>query len=296
MSALTCAALAAAIAAAQPGAVLTMAPGQTCRTVTIQNRSWAQPVTLVASGVTFQGVVIADIRNFHFVGGQVEAEAGIGGSPRDGYAMRVRNSGNLEIRDVTFTNAARGLVINGSPHVLVEGNRFRAIRADGINLVSLSHATVRNNDFRDFRPNPKRCTLPDGTVLDIGRRFCAERQGDWKDGDHPDAIQMFGRELADIEITGNRIEGNMQSIGVFNGAFKDTVPTRIRINNNWARSPLSWGIALQGCVDCEVMGNDVGRTPEGTAKTQINVNGSTGRFCGNTNPDAPPGHPTTRPC
>lgn len=297
MGALTCAALAAAIAGAQPGAVLTMAPGQTCTNMVLKGRSWSAPVTLNATGVTFRGLMVRDMQGFRFVGGQVEAAAGIGGTWRDGYAMQVRNSRDLQIRDVVFTNASRGLIVNGSHHVLIEGNRFHNIRSDGINLVTMNNAVVRNNDFRDFRPVQQQCDLPEGgRIQGIGRRKCQERSGKWKDGDHPDGIQMFGHELADIEISGNRIEGNLQSIGVFNNSFKDTVPTRIRINDNWARSTRTWGISLKGCVDCEVMRNDVGRTADGTAKIQINVEGSTGRFCGNKNPDAPSGHATVQPC
>ena len=256
----------------------------------VAKRTWEKPVTIKADGATVRGLTLDGVNGLHWKGGTFRASGGMTGSAASGYAVRITKSANVSILGATFTDAVRGLVAGDSKGLLVAGNHFVGLRSDGINLAAMTATQVLGNHFRDFTPNRRRC-LHNGTIeLDTAKRDCA---GIWTDGDHADAIQMWG-DTDDVLIRGNDIAGRMQAIGFF-GRVGDK-RSRIYIENNVAASTSGWGISLQDCADCSVIGNHLSRYKGGTMKQKIVVTGSTGSFCGNVNPDASLSHPTARPC
>lgn len=291
---LTCSVLAAAILAASPGAVLTLAPGQDCPAIKVAKRTWAVPVTVVAKGATVRGLTLDAVNGLTWVGGTIKASGGLMGSGPAGYAMNVKASANLRITGTLFTEGVRGLVVADSEGVEISANQFRGLRSDGVNLAAVRKSRVLANRFREFLPRPTTCTAGGQVTQGLAQRVCVALGGSWKDGDHPDAIQMWGHPTADIVIAGNDVAGDMQSIGFFGASTG--APARVRIENNVLSSAAYWGISLQRCTDCAVTGNRLSRFGDTPRKVKIVVTGSTGRFCGNSNPDAPKGDVTVGPC
>lgn len=260
---LTAAAFLAALMACKGGETLTVKPGEVIPGYIVRGKAWAEPVIIMGDGATFERPHYWDCEGVAHIGGKFVSPFGMLGTGTNAYALWFRGCKRVSVTESEFTDAVRGLVIAECEDVIVADNYFGGLVSEGINLGTIRRAHVTRNKVRDFHPLPL---------------------------NHPDAIQMFGRWIEDVLIEHNDIEGDMQSIGVFNGSYPKVRPQRVRINYNRCRSPRSWGISLQNGDDCEVIGNDMGRTPGGTAKVQINVTGSNGRFAGNSNPDAPAGH------
>lgn len=307
---LTCAALAAAIATATPGAVLTLAPGSQCENIAIQRREWAKPITIIAEGATVDHLRIADSRGIIWRGGTVTRVAGfnLSGAPSNG--VHVSRSANLQFRDMTITKAGRAFVMGRSNGVVIENVTVRDVRAECFMIASSRNVVVRNNRCSGLSPIPRRCTIaaaapmngqpapPPEVRLGTSRRACAEAGGQWVDGDHADAVQLFGSPegfpLEDILVEGNHTVGPVQCYGMFKQ--KKDVGSRIIIRNNYCETDHRWAVLIEDCTDCEATGNVARRynnTPNRTLMQAIN---STGRFCGNDNPDARPGNPLTQPC
>lgn len=280
--------------------------------MTIRRREFVRPLTIIADGATLVGLMIYESRGVRLVGGEYHASGGGGPevSGPAGYALNIRDASRVEVVGGHMTNAMRGVVVGNSQDILLTGLRLQHLRAEGVNLANVQRAEVTRCVVRDFSPVPTTCTLPGtgtthagGAILSaptagevlrgLSRRDCERRGGVWKDGDHPDGIQMWGQN-EDILIAYNDVDGDMQSIGHHGNDALDR-PARVRINFNRIRSNRSWGIRLHNGNDCEVIGNDLGRTPGGTARLQISLHGSTGRFYGNVNPDARADDPTVQP-
>lgn len=301
-----CTAFVAALLAAKGGEVLTLDPGQSCERIAIRKLAPSKPVTVRAHGATVNGLYITSANNLHWEGGTITAPGGMTArSPMD-YAVDLRTGNNISFTGVTFTKAGRGIVTNRVNDLTVRDSRFEGLRSDGMMLAGVDGAVIERNVFRNFSPNPTRCTLkPTGSqeagevIRGLSASACTKRSGSWKDGDHPDGIQMYGDPIANIRINNNSMEGDMQSIGIFSNAriWPNARKERVVVRDNYIRSPRNWGIRLANCSNCEVTGNDLGRTPGGKAMLVINVKGSTGKFCGNKNPDAwDPKDVTVKPC
>ncbi len=289
---LTCATLAAAIAAAQPGAVLTLTPGSDCPAITVRNHHKAKPVTLVLDGAAIRGLTFWNSSGFIVKGGTLSEPT------YKAYAGRLRDgSHSITFEGVTFTDAVRGLVMGGAHDVVVRNSDFFGLKSDGINVVSSQRVTLADNRIGGMDYTPSRCVLTDESVIkSISKAKCKGKGGAWTDGHHPDGIQLWGPGLADITIERNRLNGAMQGI-VFFGSTKGVPPTRVTIRDNHVRiANFSWGISAYDQTELTLTDNDVDRLPGNTYKIKVLAKGSTGTICGNTSPSFPQGARELQPC
>jgi hypothetical protein len=117
----------------QPPEEITLSPGYwPC----IEVRSfYPSRVTIYAHGCTVSGLHIRGGGNFVWIGGQIEAPDGPWGSGHAGYAVSGIRARDVLLKDVTITNAKKGIVWDGgSERLLVEYCRFVGRLVDGIIL------------------------------------------------------------------------------------------------------------------------------------------------------------------
>lgn len=295
---LTCAALVVALLNAQPGQTLTLSPGQQCGPVSLRYKNWVgKPVTVNAEGSTIRGLTIIGGGGFRMVGGTLEASDGMNGAGTAGYSARLRSGvKDVQFSKVRFTNARMGIVIGaGSEDIVIRDSLFDGLRADGVHLFASKAVTIENNEFRDFKAILTKCVLADSSFWGGSRKKCEGLGGKWYDGDHSDAVQFRGEGLRDINISGNRITGDMQAIVQF-GSTKGDPPQRVRIVDNYIRTASYWGVSAQNMLDLTLTGNDVGRMDGSDRKVKMLATNSIGKICGNKSQDTPRNDPAVRPC
>ncbi|OYU15787.1 MAG: hypothetical protein CFE37_04445 [Alphaproteobacteria bacterium PA4] len=240
------------------------------------------PVTIKADGSTIAGLRIVNSSGIIWLGGTIMAPTASEPSASRGYAAHAVNVEGLRFEGVSFTAAARGLVVTDSRNVTIRNSSFTGLRTDGIDAPGTSQLLIENNRFTDFRP-----ILPTGSKAD----------GNWKDGDHPDAIQFWttatNPTMRDIIVRGNVIIGDTQGISTFGprGQGYD----RIAVTGNSLTLSRQAGIALFACRDCSITGNSVLATPDFPKKVNVRFDDSQGRFCGNSIPSIPR-HPAAAKC
>lgn len=260
--------LTAALAGLQPGATVRLNPG-THELIEIKGRSFDPPVTIDASGSVVRGLRLVNVTGVTWRGGSIEAPEGRNGKGPPVYGVDMRKSHGVIFEGVTFTNALRGLVAADSRGLTVRNSRFTGLRSDGINIAGTSDVLIEGSSFTDFTPVKPRGSKEDGT---------------WKDGDHPDAIQMWAtkdnRVNTDIVIRGNVIDGDTQGINTF-GPRGDGYE-RIIVENNRVRVRYPSAISIKDCSDCRVRFNKVDSVPGSKYKAGARLLRSTGSFCGNT--------------
>ncbi len=291
----TCDSLPAAIATAQPGNVLRLEKGENCSAITVRNYQWDVPITLRMQGASIRHLTLWNARGLNVEGGTIlpELEGSLAGR---GITIR-GGSSDITLSGILFKDCRKCLVISeGSRLVTANANIFEPIE-DGINFTGPTDGLrFIDNQMRNFRPQPTKCTLPDKeVVLGLSKRDCEAQGGVWKDGAHPDGIQWWGPSIRDVLIARNRIEGNAQGIGNF-GSTGGVPPIDVRIVDNTVRTKTGWGINARWHTDLKLTGNDVGRFESSTRKVQIRVDGASGIICDNINPDAPAGDLTVAPC
>ena len=274
-------ALAAGIAGLAPGATVRLAPGDH-DLIAINGQRFDPPVTIDANGASVRGLQIYDSQGIVWKGGTISAPQGKQGAGPNFYGVDMRRSKSVTFDNVTFTNALRGMVVADSRGLIVRNSRFAGLRSDGMDVAGTSDVLIEKNSFTDFTPNK-----PTGD----------KKAGNWVDGDHPDAVQMWatkdGPAPSDIIIRNNVVDGDTQGFTTF-GPHGDGY-NRIRIENNKLKTNYPAGIAVLYCSDCSVRGNSVAPQPGAKFKSNINVGGSTGAFCGNQVASVPH-HPTAKSC
>jgi len=296
MMMVTCAGLAAAISAALSGATITLEPGSDCAAFKVRDRDFGNAgLTLVLDGATVRGIEVLRSRGVRIQGGTLRAPDGKFGVALNGYSIRIRDSAFVTVQDAWFTDARIGAVIVDSQNIRLLDNEFSGVRSDGVNIARTSRVRVENNRMFDFSPIRRTCTFPDGTV-EVGwfsKQDCENGGGVWKDGDHPDGVQMWD-SVTDVQVIGNELSGEMQGIGrlgtLGSGIF------RIVVDNNRMNLSFPRGISLEYCNDCQAVGNDVQSNGEGQFPTRILTVGSTGLFCANVVPAMSPTDPVVLPC
>lgn len=277
----------AVLPALAPGKTVTLAPG-TYDLVVIRGQTFAPPVTIEAGSATVRGIRIWDSKGIVWRGGVVTAPGGTmapDGSPGRGpfyYGADVRRSDGVTFDGTRFTDAVRGAAIANSRNIIVRNCEFTGLRSDGINLPGSSLALVENNRFNKFSP-----IKPTGS----------KAEGNWKDGDHPDAIQMWTTKsnprMTDITIRGNTIEGDTQGINTFGPHGEGYA--RITVENNDVRILYPAAISVLQCDGCSVRGNQIASLPGARFTTNVRFDRSTGVSCGNTMAAAP-SHKATARC
>jgi len=225
--------LAAAIATARDGDVLTLPPGD-YGLVKIQNQKWTRPITLDLRQASLRMSVL-DSSGIKMIGGTFENALGEG---TDAYGFYARGSSDLSFEGPLFRNSKRGLVLDRSHHVIVTRATFTNLFVDGMNIAASHHVTVSDSECSAF----------------VSSQIS-----------HPDCIQLWSRAgqgmTTDITLLRNRSIGDMQGFTAF-GSAKDGGYERVTVIGNYAATTYPQGVAIYDCKDCVVKDN-VGMTPRG---------------------------------
>lgn len=249
--------LPAVLKAAQPGDTIKLERAD-FGTVKIAKRTFQPAVVIDAARARLGAVVIDRSSGVTWRGGIVG-----GAAP---YAFSIKASSRIGVESITATDAVRGIVIDNSTDIVVNGNLLTGLRTDGIDIVG-QRITVTNNICRDFSPIP---------------------------ADHPDCIQGWSDETptADVTVTGNSATGTMQAV-----FFRSDTPgalgfDRIRIERNVGRITYGNGFTVLGGRDSLIRWND-GASIDG-GKVMVRMTG-TGTACGNVLAELTKSE-ATRPC
>ena len=239
-----------------------------CTNMELANRSL--PINIIAGSskgpsATITSLRLIRVQNLNWTGGVIEAIAGLETTNNWQHqrGLSVDFSENIRFSDVHFRRALRAATFARSRNVAVVNSRFTEIRADGINLAEVSGAILDGNHFSDFRPSWSTCWR-DGEQIGtspINKASCVALGGTWRDGDHPDCIQMWNFErakpLQDILVARNTIftpgNNNCQALTT-HGTWS---AERVRFLDNVVRTDSAHGIAVSNCVDCEIRGNRI---------------------------------------
>jgi nitrous oxidase accessory protein NosD len=274
----TCATLLAAAVGALPGDTVRLSGD--CPATTLQG---PLPIMIDARGATMRGLVLDAVSGLTWRGGTLRASGGTNGVAGGSYAVQLRGGARLRISGAAITDAARGIVANAVASLRIDGNTFRGLRSDGINLIAGRDTVIDRNIMAGFTPLPTSCTTPQEVRSGLSAAACTAIGGTWRDGDHPDGIQMWGGATR-VRIERNRIDGPVQGIGIF-GPPAEPRSARVSVTGNALALGVPHGITLQQCDDCTIAGNEVIATA--AAKTTIRFDGSTGCVRDNVVPATP---------
>ncbi|MEY2884269.1 MAG: hypothetical protein RL490_1993 [Pseudomonadota bacterium] len=273
--------LAAGIQGLAPGATVRLKPDNHPM-LEIRGEHFDPPVTIKADGSTIGGLRIVESSGIIWLGGAITGPKGGDARPGKDYGIDVVRSNGVRFDGLMVTSAVRGMVIADSQNVSVRNSNFTALRSDGIDAAGSSQLVFENNKFSNFSP-----IKPTGSKKD----------GNWKDGDHPDAIQLWttptNPRMTDIAIRGNVINGDMQGINFFGPRGQGY--GRVTVANNDLSILYSAGVSVFACDECTVTGNVLKAAPEGKYKVNLRFEDSKGRACGNTIVTIP-GHPAAAKC
>lgn len=266
-----------------------LAPGVTVRLkpdnhpmLEIRGEHFDPPVTIKADGSTISGLRIVDSSGIIWLGGAIIGPQGGDVRPGKDYGIGLVRVDGVRFDGLTVTSAVRGMVIADSHNVSVRNSNFTGLRSDGIDAAGTSQLVIENNKFSNFSP-----IKPTGSKKD----------GNWKDGDHPDAIQLWttptNTRLTDIVIRGNIISGDTQGINFFGPRGQGYA--RVTVADNDLSILYPAGISLFACDDCSITRNSLKPAPQGKFKVNVRFDNSNGKLCGNIMP-ALPKHPATAKC
>jgi len=274
-------ALAVAPPVLKPGAVVALGLGP-YPLIKIIGQRFDPPVTIDAGKTMVQGLQIWDSAGIIWRGGVVSAPQGSTGSGPGSYGADIRRTQNISFIGTKITDAKNGIVVGDSQNLIIRNVNFTGLRSDGIDVAGTSDVLIENSRFDDFSP-----VKPTGDKKD----------GTWKDGDHPDAIQLWTtpntRRMTNITIRGNTVDGDTQGINFF-GPRGDGF-SGVIIENNDIRIGYPAAISVFACDDCTVRNNHVSALPGSKYKANLRFEQSNGVVCGNILASIPR-HPATRRC
>ncbi|MFA7441536.1 MAG: hypothetical protein WCZ66_11300 [Sphingomonadaceae bacterium] len=285
----SCATLAAVLGSALPGDTVRL--NQSCDDIVIINgiSKSAPGITLDASTEVFRGGLrLNNVFGLNILGGTFEA-----GPQSRGYATHIVDGGRIIFDDGSYRKAYRGMVVSRTKGITVRNSRFVGLQSDGINIAGTGdNGLIENNRFGDFSPTPSRCTYPDGSVeVRISSRVCKENGGQWKDGDHPDAIQTWGywgRLVVRNNIVENLDGTAAETQGI--NSFGEGPPQYFAVDNNRVQATYSAHIS-NFAKEGTVIGNMVkGKGVKGNVRVSEGI-----IACDNQIPDVP-NHPAGRAC
>ena len=255
----------------KPGATVRLGPGP-YPALTFTNLRFNPPVTIEAGTTRVMGVTFMNSSGFIWRGGNVRAPQGRTGTTPANWGFHVRGSDGITIENSRLSESHIAIAIGDSRNIIVRNNRFANLRSDGVFAAGTSKLLVENNDFRDFFP-----------IKATG----SHAAGNWKDGDHPDAVQIFTtpntRRVTDIIIRDNTVMGDMEGINMFGP--KGDGYARIVIERNSVNVTYAPAISMFACDDCTIRDNRVWKIPGSPYQANIRFEESTGQACGNTMPD-----------
>lgn len=219
------------------------------------------PLTVDAKGATIRGLWLMRVSDLTWRGGTVEAPGGRDGVKQEGYGGIVEWAERVTIEGVTFTNAYRGLVTRRENRdITVRDNLFTGLRSDGLNFTGIRGGLVEGNRFRDFAPIRSTCSFADGRVQGggVAKARCEAEGGSWKDGDHPDCIQMWAT-IEDVVVRGNVIDtpAPIDCQGITSFGRRTDRYARIQVIDNEVTTDDWNAIAIGNCTDCLIRGNRV---------------------------------------
>lgn len=159
----------------------------------------------------------------------------------EGYGVFVVTGSDITVTGGNFQGLKNGIVLSRVEGFNLTGNRFAANRSDGINVGEGRKGLIEKNECVATRIRSK---------------------------EHPDCIQMWSRPtsppVADVIIRGNRAEGDMQGIGLFNhvrNGVDDGGFDRITIEDNDLRVSYPHGIAITNGRNSVVRNNRISTLP-----------------------------------
>jgi hypothetical protein len=274
----TCLSIGAVLASAKGGEQIRL----TGRCASIQiDRQYGAPISIDASGALVRGLTIKG-GNIRWSGGTIEAPEGPYAGGPNGYAVNLmRGAANISFDNVLFTNANRGIRADGINGLSVTNSRFLELGSDGIIASASSNLLIAGNRFADTKARPTQCATVDGVQLGLSRRACVAEGGTWKDGDHPDAVQLR-HGVKDARLAKNVVEGRTQGLSQMAGRGDDPLE-RIVIEDNVIITDFPHKASLSACTDCVVRRNTA-RRPKGSKWKAYFSSGPAFR-CGNIEDD-----------
>lgn len=259
----TCATLAAILASAQGGEVISLT-NQNCPTITI-SKAYTKQVTINAGGSSVAGLVITG-KNVRWRSGMITALGGAFASSTPGYGVRIYNgAANIRFDGVTVTAAKKGVVLDLASGVVFADSRFVLLGEDGIIASRVNGLTVARTRFAQTIGKPSECNVAGVVTLGVPSRDCL---GVWKDGYHADAIQMRNG-VVNARIYDNLVEGPTQGITQMD-TTGDAPLERVIVERNIVRTSNYHPITLgANCIGCRIMNNRVERAVGSQIKAVI---------------------------
>lgn len=271
----TCATIAAMLASAQGGEVITL--NGSCGSITVA-RQYARQVTINGAGSSVAGLVVTG-GNIRWRGGKLSAKHGIHGQAGNGYGVLIhKGAANVQLEAVTITAAKKGIVIDQARNISIVDSRFVMLGEDGMIVSRVNGLTVARNQFGQTIGKPTECLVNGETRLGLSKRNCA---GAWKDGYHADALQMRNG-VVNARISENLVEGKTQGITQMD-TTGDAPLERVIIDRNIVRTDNYHHITLGNCIGCTISNNQVKRATGSQIKAIIRP--GTARRCGNSAQD-----------
>ncbi|WP_194745736.1 right-handed parallel beta-helix repeat-containing protein [Thermaurantiacus tibetensis] len=256
----TCAALPAVVRDAPAGETVVLTTDCPAdRELLIARR--AEPLTIDATGRFLPGGLrLFRVSGLVWRGGTIEALGGAQAAGRAGYGVTLEESSAVTLDGVEVRNARTGVVtIRPGPGLhRIANSRLHRLGSDGINFPGVVAGEIVGNDIRGFEAVRSTCWKGGVQVgsSPIGRAACEAMGGTWRDGAHPDAVQIWGN-ARDILIEANHISAPApqaaQGITTF-GSAEDRY-ARIRVIGNRIETDDANAIAIGNCTGCEVRGN-----------------------------------------
>ncbi|MEN9932089.1 MAG: hypothetical protein RIS17_662 [Pseudomonadota bacterium] len=257
---LSCALIAATLAAAAPGSTVTTGPVRCPARVSLLNRNY-NGVTLDATGAVFaegigmrnvQGLTIkggtwgrrdADTLNLHVIRADAVTDVTIAGTTVLGNAnlkgggISVQpGSQRVTIRDNRLHGHMLGIGVRESSDILIARNAITGSTSDGINSVGNQRVIITNNQCSEFT-----------------KIYPA----------HPDCIQLWsivGQPLqADVYVINNAAIGDMQ--GILSSDPKTVSGRRLFFHGNYLAVTYSHTLTCGGCVESVAMDNVLASYP-----------------------------------
>lgn len=278
-----------AIAAAQGGDTILLAPGEyagvrvnglkfdtavTIRSADPNNEAVLKEFEVYSSkGVQFSGLEFSSVNATEYYAFRVTksesvvfTDINIHGSldnnpANDRSGFLISNSTNVTIENSVFRQLGNGIVHQDNVGLTFSGNTFTQLRTDGIHGGGAQQITIARNTFTDFSP---------------------------ADGDHPDAIQFFTRGMTtssrDIMISDNVVTRGDGKIveGIFFMDETGVMPFKnVTIVRNLVAGGMYDGITVLNVDGFTVTGNTVLAYPDQGSRLSI-FSSSNGVSSGNT--------------
>ena len=255
----------------KPGAVVRLGPGP-YPMLTFNGQHFDPPVTIEAGRARVMGITVRNSSGIVWRGGDIQAAKGRQGNDPNHWGVHIRGSGRVTFENARVSDAYHAMVIGDSHDIVVRNNVFTDLRSDGMDVAGTSNVVIENNSFSNITP-----------VKATG----SKQDGSWKDGDHPDAVQIWttptNRRVTDITIRGNTVDGDTQGINLFGP--KGDGYARIIIENNSVHITYPPAISIFKCDDCSIRGNRVWKIAGSPYQANIRFEESTGQACGNSMAD-----------